>query len=119
MTMQREDGSVALETVLALPLVALVLAAVLGTTAVVVDQLAATRAARAGARAVALTGDPTQASTLAAATVAGARATVNVRGGVVHVTVVVADDLFGVGYRVDATAAAPLEPAAGRPAQRP
>lgn len=115
---QRQGGSVALETVLALPLLALVLTAVLGTTSVVVDQLAATRAARAAARTVALTGDPGRATSVASATTPGARATVSVRGGVATVTVVVADEVLGVGYAVDATAVAPLEPAAGRTAGR-
>lgn len=113
---QHQDGSIALETVLVLPLLALVLAAVLGTTSVVADQLAATRAARAGARAVALTGDPARAVDLASATTAGARATVSIRGGVATVTVVVTDQVLGVGYVVDATAVAPLEPVTGRAA---
>lgn len=112
--MQRQDGSVALETVLALPLVVLVLAAVLGTTVVVSDQLAATRAARAAARTVALTGEPGRAAGVARGTAPGATTTVEVHGGVATVTVRLAADLLGVAYAVDATAAAPLEPAAGR-----
>ena len=111
---RRQDGSIALEAVLVLPLVALVLAAVLSTTTVVADQLAAARAARAAARTVALTGDPSRATTTARATTSDARTTVRLRGGVVHVTVAVVDDLFGVDYRVEATAVAPLEPGAGR-----
>lgn len=114
----RQEGAIALETALVLPLVALVVAAVLGTTSLVADQLSVTRAARASARAVALTGDPARASAVAGATAPGARVTVSVRGGVATVTVVVADDLLGVGYRVDATAVAPLEPAVGRPGRQ-
>ena len=115
-TAQRQDGSIALEAVLALPLVALVLAAVLGTTTVVVDQLAATRAARAAARTVAVTGDPDRARAVVAATAPTAEATVILRGGVARVTVLLTGELVGVDYAVDATAAAPLEPAttAGR-----
>lgn len=116
---QHQDGSVALETVLVLPLLALVLVAVLGTTSVVVDQLAAARAARAGARTVALTGEPASAVSLTSSTTAGARTTVSIRGGVASVTVVVTGDVLGVGYAVDATAVAPLEPVTGRTAGRP
>lgn len=116
--MQRQEGAVALEAALVLPLVALVVAAVLGTTSVVGDQLAASRAARAAARAVALSADPARATVVAASTAPGARATVDLRGGAASVTVVVTGDLLGVGYRVDATAVAPLEPAAGRRARQ-
>ena len=112
--MQHQDGSVALEAVLTLPLVVLVLAAVLGTTTVVSDQLAATRAARGAARTVALTGDPGRATSVARGVAPGATTTVRVHGGVATVTVRIAADLLGVAYAVDATAAAPLEPAAGR-----
>lgn len=115
---QHQDGSVALEAALVLPLLALVLTAVLGTTSVVVDQLAAARAARAAARTVALTGDPGRATTLATATAAGSRATVSVRDGVAQVTVVVPGDILGVTYAVDATAVAPLEPITRRPVLR-
>lgn len=112
--MQQQDGSIALEAVLALPLVVVVLAAVLGTTTVIGDQLAATRAARAAARTVALTGETGLAAGVARGTAPGATTAVEVHGGTVTVTVRIAADLLGVGYAVDATAAAPLEPAAGR-----
>lgn len=108
----------ALEAALALPLVGLVLAAVLGTTTVVVDQLVVTRAARAAARAVAVSGDRSAAATVVASTTPTARATVRVRRGLATVTVTLVDDVMGVAYGVDATAVAPLEPAVTRPAQR-
>ncbi len=107
----------ALETVLALPLLVLVVAGVLGTTTVVTDQLAATRAARSAARTVALTGDPGRATSVAGNAAPGATTTTEVRGGVATVTVRITDDLLGVAYTVEATAAAPLEPAAGRRAR--
>lgn len=105
-------GAVALEALLALPLLALLLVAILGSTAVVVDQLAATRAARAAARTVAVTGDRAAAATVAAATSPGAHAEVRLQRGIVTVEVRLDGNLLGVGYTVDATAVAPLEPGA-------
>ena len=112
--MSDEEGVVALETVLVLPLVAVVVAVVLATGTVVADHLAVGRAARAAARTVALTGEVASAVAVARSVHPGAVATVSVRGGVVHVTVRIRGDMIGVGYDVDASAAAPLEPALHR-----
>lgn len=114
-----ERGAVTLEAVLVLPLVALVLAAVLSTTTVVVDQLAATRAASAAARTVALTGDIGRAAGVVEATSPGAAVTARVRHGVAVVTVRIAGDLLGVDYAVEAAATAPLEPITTSGAQSP
>lgn len=102
----------ALESLLVLPLVVLVVAGVLATSTVVVDQLAVARAARAAARSVALTGEQGTASQIVHAVRPGAVASVRVQGGVAHVTVVLRGAVAGVPYSVDATASAPLEPAA-------
>ena len=110
--MSDDDGVVALETLLVLPLVVAVLAVVLATGTVVTDHLAVARAARAVARTVALTGEVGSAAAVARSVHPDAVATVTVRGGVAHVTVRVRASLAGVGYDVDASAAAPLEPAA-------
>lgn len=104
----------ALESVLVLPLVVLLVGAVLATTTVVTEHLAATRAARAAVRTVALTGESAAAARVARAVHPRASTSVQVRGGVAHVTVQLRGALVGVPYVVDATAAAPLEPAAAR-----
>lgn len=107
--MTGEDGSVALETVLVLPLVALLLVGVLGSTAVVTEQLVVTRAARSAARAVAISGDTRQAHDVAGD---AGRVAVQVHGGVVTVRVTAATGLLGVEHTVRAVATAPLEPVA-------
>ena len=112
--MRGQEGAVALESVLVLPLVVLLAAAVLATSSVVVDHLTATRAARAAARTVALTGEPGTAATVVGSMQPGATTTVSVQRGVAHVTVRLRVVIVGVPYAVDATAAAPLEPGAGR-----
>ncbi len=113
--MRTEAGAVALETVLVLPLVVLLVGAVLATTTVVADHVAVVRAARAAARTVALTGEVAAASYVARGVHPGAVTSVAVRGGVVHVEVVVSGAVAGVPYTVDASAVAPLEPAAVLP----
>lgn len=107
-----DDGAVALEVVLVVPLVALLVLAVLGTTAVVTDQLAATRAARAAARAVALSGELGRADAAAAAVDPSAVVTARLRRGVVEVQVRLTGDVLGLDYAVDAAASAALEPVA-------
>ncbi len=116
MTDRAAEGAVALEVALSLPLVAVILAGLLSTTTVVVDQLEATRAARAAARTVALTGDVGRAATVAGATSPSAIATTRIDRGVAVVTVRVPGDLAGLGYTVEATATAPLEPITAPPA---
>lgn len=101
----------ALEAGLALPVVALLLAALLAVTAVVADQLAVARAARAAARTMAVTGRHAPAVEAARMVVPSARVQVGVRGGVAAVTVVLDDSVLGVRYAVDARSTAPLEPA--------
>lgn len=108
--MRPDAGVVALESLLVLPLVALLVAVVLATTTVAGDHLAVARAARAAARSVALTGEAGAARAVVQAVHPRATATVTVRRGVVHVTVVTRGRLVGVPYTVDAAASAPLEP---------
>lgn len=107
-----EAGAVALETVLVLPVVALLLVAVLGSLGLVSTQLTVTQAARAGARAVALSGDPAAGRAAVTGAVPGAAVTVEVRDRVAHVEVVRRTRLLRVVHELRATAAAPLEPAA-------
>ena len=102
-----QTGSVALEAVLVAPLVALLATAVLGLTGVVADQLVAERAARAGARAVALTGG---AGGVTAGLPAHARLTVTRSGRIATVRVTIPGDVVGLPYIASATASAPLEP---------
>lgn len=109
-----ESGAVALETMLVLPLVVLLLGGVLASSSVVVDQLAVTRAARAAARTVSLTGDTAAARAAAGQVWPGVVVGVRVRQGVASVTVTRRSSLLGVPYEVDATAVAPLEPVVGR-----
>ena len=109
-----ESGAVALEAMLVLPLVVVLLGAVVASSSVVVDQLAVTRAARAAARAVSLTGDTAAARSVAGQVRPGAVVGVQVRRGVVGVTVTGRSSLLGVAYEVDATAVAPLEPVVDR-----
>lgn len=98
----------ALEGLLVLPLVALLLVGVLGTTAVVTEQLAVTQAARSAARAVSVSGDPRVATEVAGG---AGRVAVQVHGGVATVRVSATAELLGVRHTVSAVAAAPLEPA--------
>ncbi len=102
----------ALEALLVLPVVVVLVAAVLGTSGVVADQLTVARAARAAARSVAVTGDVGAAAQVVQAVHPTASASVRVRRGRVEVTVTVSDELAGVAYAVDATSVAPLEPGA-------
>lgn len=112
--MRAERGAVSLEVLLVLPLVVLVLAALVGLTAVIGDELAVTQAARAGARAAALSGDVGEARRVAGAVVPDARVGVSLRGGVVTVQVERRSGWLGRGLVVDATATAPLEPVTRR-----
>ena len=100
----------ALESLLVLPLVLLVVAAVLATTTVAGDQLAVARAARAGARSVALTGEVGAARPVVQAVRPQATVEVRTHLGTARVTVTARGRLVGIPYEVHATAAAPLEP---------
>ena len=108
--MRPEAGVVALESLLVLPLVAMLVAVVLATTTVAADHLSVARAARAAARSVALTGEAGTARTVVQAVHPRASVAVTIRRGVVHVTVATRSRLVGVPFRVDAAASAPLEP---------
>ena len=107
-----EGGAAALETVLVLPVVALLLVALLGSLGLIGAQLSVTQAARAAARAVALSGQASSAHTTVARAVPDALVRVDVRGRVARVEVVRRATLLGVAQELRATAVAPLEPAA-------
>ncbi len=93
-----------------LPLVALLLVALLGVVGLLSAQLSLEQAARAGARAVAVTGDRAAASA-AAGPLAGATR-VRITAGVAKVTVSVERRWLGLRVPMQAEASAPLEPGA-------
>jgi Flp pilus assembly protein TadG len=103
---------VALETALVLPVVVLLLVGVLGLLGVVQAQLEVEQAARAGARAAAVTGNRADGLLVAGATSKASSVTVVVRGARVTVEVVAQRDVLGVPVWLSATAVAPLEPGA-------
>jgi Flp pilus assembly protein TadG len=107
-----ESGVVALETALVLPVVVLLLVGVLGLLGVVQAQLEVEQAARAGARAAAVTGNRADGLQVAGATSNASSVTVVVRGARVTVKVVAQRDVLGVPVWLSATAVAPLEPGA-------
>jgi Flp pilus assembly protein TadG len=107
-----ERGVVALETALVLPVVVLLLVGVLGLLGVVQAQLEVEQAARAGARAAAVTGNRADGLLVAGATSNASSVTVVVRGARVTVEVVAQRDVLGVPVWLSATAVAPLEPGA-------
>lgn len=100
-------GTVALETALVTPVVALLVSGVLGLTAVVVDQLAVERAARTTVRTVALTGGR---GGLAQAVPAGTDVAVDRRGRDVTVVVTRRGSVLGLDYLVEGRATTTLEP---------
>jgi len=109
-----ERGSVTVELALALPAVALLLAAVLALTSAAVGQLRCADAARAGARAAAL-GEPPDEVRAIAGHVAGPAADIGIdaQNGWVTVTVsraVVAGPFAGAPLRAHASATARVEP---------
>ena len=113
---RRERGSVTVELALALPAVALLLAAVLVLTSAAVGQLRCADAARAGARAAAL-GEPLDQVRAVAARVAGGAAAIviDTHAGWVTVSVsraVVAGPFAGAPLRAHASASARVEPLA-------
>jgi hypothetical protein len=103
-----EEGAVALETALVAPVVALLVAGVLGLTAVVVDQLTVERVARTVARSVAVSG--TQVGTDVALP-PGTTLTVSRRGRTATVVVSASGRILGIGYTVEGRATTALEPA--------
>ncbi len=100
-------GVVALEAVLAAPLVAVLVVAVLGLGVVVTDQLVAERIARTVARAVAVTGAAPPAPD---GLPPDGRVVVTRSGRTVTVEVTVDGAVVGLPYRVRAAATAALEP---------
>lgn len=108
-----EGGIVALELALVAPALALLALAVLGVLGPVTDQLAVEEAARAAARAVAVTGDRAAAAEAVAAAAPGATVEVDADGGVVAVEVTLVRDVLGVAVASTGRAAAACEPVAG------
>lgn len=106
----RVDGSVALEVALVTPVLAVLLVGVLGLASVVIDQLVAERAARAIARAAAVSG---HVGGMVEALPAGATVRSTRGSATVTVEVAISGDVVGVPYTVTAVAKAPREPALG------
>ncbi|MGV8965997.1 MAG: TadE family type IV pilus minor pilin [Cellulomonas sp.] len=109
-----ERGSVTVELAVALPAVALLLAAVLVLTSAAVGQLRCADAARAGARAAALGEQPAEVRAIAEH-VAGREAVIGVDTGAGWVTVTVSravgvGPFAGAPLRARATATARVEP---------
>lgn len=109
-----ERGSATVELALALPAVALLLAAVLVLTSASVGQLRCADAARAGARAAALGEEPAEVRAIVER-VAGTGAVISVDAGDAWVTVtvsraVVAGPFAGSPLRAQASAVARVEP---------
>lgn len=100
-------GSVALETALVLPLIALLVTAVTALGRVATDQLVAERLARSTARTVAVTG-----ATATSGVPVGTTVDVRRGAGLVTVQVTTRRSLLGLEHQVHATATAALEPAA-------
>lgn len=111
-----ERGSVTVELALALPAVALLLAAVLVLTSAAVGQLRCADAARAGARAAALGEQPTQVRAVAERVAGGSAAIgIDAHDGWVTVSVsrpVGAGPFAGAPLRAHASAIARVEPSA-------
>lgn len=107
-----ERGVVALEVALVAPLVALLVVAVLAVLGPVGDVLAVEQAARAAARAVALTGAPADGTAAAHAVLPGARVVVDLDADVVLVQVTHVRDVLGRSVPTSGTAVAALEPGA-------
>jgi len=110
--LRAQGGVVALEVALVAPLVALLVVAVLAVLGPVGDVLAVEEAARAGARAVALTGDPAAGTAAAHAVLPGAQVVVDLDAEVVLVEVTHVRDLLGRSVATSGRAVAALEPAA-------